>query len=568
MSVLASLLVFVGCVSLAAASLAVVRDSLTVDAAALSVFFGSVLAFFSWQSSRSLSKPFLRRPDGFDVLALVALGVVSLRHFLFLYSERDGVIRTLSPNNYGDLPLHLTYVAYFVKGARFWPANPIFTGESLHYPFGVDLFTAVLVKLGAPIGTVLPLLGLSGAAALAVALFAWGRGFAVAAFLFSGGLAGFQLLWTGVLEDYQAELAWKNLFLTLFVPQRGFLYALPAGLLLLWSWRRRLLRRESGLPALVEGLLWGAMPLFHIHSFLFVSVTFAIWVGAQRAFKAGLPTFLWAVVPATWCVTRLTSPGRAASFVWLKPGWLIEKHNGVPFLAVNFGLFLALAAWALAVAARRKSREHLLLLVPALGSFALLFVVMLAPADWDNTKLMVWSYLLMLPALSELVLDPLRPAWKAVAWSVLFFSGMVCVAASLRGRGFEVVRVAERDEVCLAVAALRADDRVATTPTFNHPVALCGQALVEGYAGHLWSHGISYRAVDERLHGLMMGEPDWRQRAKELGAAYLFWGPREASEFTASRRPWESQAPVIAVTGDGWGTLYDLRAPSLKGPEP
>jgi len=66
--------------------------------------------------------------------------VASLRHFLFLYVERDGVIRTLSPNNYGDLPLHLTYIAYFVKGARFWPANPIFTGESLHYPFGVDLF--------------------------------------------------------------------------------------------------------------------------------------------------------------------------------------------------------------------------------------------------------------------------------------------------------------------------------------------------------------------------------------------------------------------------------------------
>jgi hypothetical protein len=453
-----------------------------------------------------------------------------------------------------------------VKGARFWPANPIFTGESLHYPFGLDLFTAVWVKLGAPVGIVLPVLGLAGAAALAVSLFAWGRGFAVAAFLFSGGLAGFQLLWTGVLKDYQTELAWKNLFLTLFVPQRGFLYALPAGLLLLWSWRRRLARAESGLPALVEGLLWGTMPLFHIHSFLFVSVTFAIWVAAQRAFKAALPTFLWAVVPATWCVAQLTSPGRAASFVWLKPGWLIGKHNALVFLAVNFGLFLALVAGALAVAVTRRSREHLLLLVPALGSFALLFFVMLAPAEWDNTKLMVWSYLLTLPALSELVLDRLRPPLRAAAWLLLFFSGLVCVAASLRGRGFEVVRAAERDEVCLAAAGLTPDDRVATTPTFNHPVALCGQALVEGYAGHLWSHGISYRTVDERLRGLMMGDPDWRERAKELGATYLFWGPREASEFPGSRRPWESQAPVIAVTRDGWGALFDLRAPFVEGP--
>lgn len=559
-AVLACILVFVGVSTLAAAALASAVGFLSVVVAASAPVLGATVALYAWRVCRSFSQPSFSRPGALDVLALVAFTVVSLRHFLFLYSESDGLIRTLSPNNYGDLPLHLTYVSYFVKGARFWPANPIFTGETLHYPFGIDLFTAMLVKLGLPVALVLPAMGVLGSAALGVALYAWGRGFAVGAFLFSGGLGGFQLLWTGVLKDYQAELAWKNLFLTLFVPQRGFLYALPAGLLLLWSWRRRLLRKEQGLPSIVEGLLWGALPLFHIHSFLFVSVVFAVWALAAHTVRIALPTFLWAVLPATWCVVQLTSPGRAASFVWLKPGWLIERHNALVFLAVNFGLFLALAAWGLAVAVERKSREHLLLLVPALGSFALLFFVMLAPAEWDNTKLMVWAYLLMLPALSELVLEPMRPALRAAAWVVLFFSGTVCVAASLRGQGFEVVRVAERDEVCLAVAALPPDERVATAPTFNHPVALCGQALVEGYAGHLWSHGISYRAVDERLRGLMMGEPDWRQRAKDLGARYVFWGPREAGEFPGSRRPWEAGAPVIAVTRGGWGALYDLRA--------
>jgi hypothetical protein len=96
--------------------------------------------------------------------------------------------------------------------------------------------------------------------------------------------------------------------------------------------------------------------------------------------------------------------------------------------------------------------------------------------------------------------------------------------------------------------------------TFNHPVALCGQSLVAGYGGHLWSHGIQYRPVEERLRGLMMGEPDWRERAKSLGAAYLFWGPREESEFAGSRRPWEQAAPATTLTRGGWGSLYDLRA--------
>lgn len=558
MAALASLLVFVGISTLAGASLAVLRGSLTTDAAALSVVLGAVVASYSWRVCRRASLPPFPSMAALDGLALSAFVVVSVRHFLWLYFEKDGTLRTLNPNNYGDLPLHLTYIAHFVKGGRFWPDNPIFTGETLHYPFGIDLFTAVLVKLGLPVGFLLPAMGIAAAAALALALYAWGRGFAVAAFLFSGGLAGFQLLWTGVLKDYQADLAWKNLFLTLLVPQRGFLYALPAGLLLLWSWRRRLLRREDGLPSAVEGLLWGAMPLFHIHSFLFLSLILAVWAVAQGTVRAALPTFFWAVAPATWCVAQLTSPERTASFVWLKPGWLIGTQSPAVFLAVNFGFFLALAAWATAAAAARKSREHLLLLVPGLAGFAALFFVMLAPAEWDNTKLMVWCYLLMLPALTEVVLDRFSLPLKAVAWTVLFFSGAVCVASSLRGGGFEVARVEERDEVCRAVAPLSPDVRVATVQTFNHPVALCGQSLVAGYGGHLWSHGIQYRPVEERLRGLMMGEPDWRQRAWDLGAPYLFWGDREENEFAGSRRPWESEAAPIFR--GRFGSLYDLRA--------
>jgi hypothetical protein len=553
---LASLLVFVGISSLAAAMLALLRGSLTVGAAALGVVFGFVVASHSWRACRSLSMPSLRRPDVLDVLALAAFAVVAFRHFLWLYFERDGVLLTLNPNNYGDLPLHLTYIAHFVKGGRFWPENPIFTGETLHYPFGIDLFTAMLVKLGLPMGVVLPAMGVVGAAALGLALFAWGRSFAVAAFVFSGGLTGFQVLWTGEWKDYQAALAWKNLFLTLFVPQRGFLFAFPAGLVLLWSWRRRILQREEGLPPFVEGLLWGTMPLFHIHSFLFLSVVFAIWVIAERAVKAALPTFLWAVVPATWCVVQLTSPGRAASFVWLKPDWLIGTQNVLVFLAVNFGFFLVLAAWATAAALARKRREHLLLLIPALGLFAVFFFVMLAPAEWDNTKVMAWCYLLALPAMSEVVLDRLRMPVRVAAWALLFFSGFVCVASSLRGGGYEVARVEERDEVCRAVAPLPPNARVATVQAFNHPVALCGQALVAGYGGHLWSHGIVSGPVEGRLRALMMGEPDWRARAQELGARYLFWGFREDNEFAGSRRPWEAAATV--VSRGRFGTIYDL----------
>ena len=73
------------------------------------------------------------------------------------------------------------------------------------------------------------------------------------------------------------------------MPQRGFLLALPVGLLLLWSWRRRLLRGEPGLRRGSRALLWGALPLVHLHTFLFVSLLFAVWTVGGRPLAGGDP---------------------------------------------------------------------------------------------------------------------------------------------------------------------------------------------------------------------------------------------------------------------------------------
>src|SRR5262249_26797500 len=156
--------------------------------------------------------------------------------------------------------LHWTYVRFFARGASFWPANPIAAGDRLRYPLGVDLVTALLAQMGIALPTLLRVMGLLAGLLAAYGLYLWGRGFAVAAFLFSGGWAGLHFARSGWPTDMPDALAWKNLFLALFVPQRGFLFALPAGLLLLWSWRRRWLRGQTGLPSWIEGLWWGALP--------------------------------------------------------------------------------------------------------------------------------------------------------------------------------------------------------------------------------------------------------------------------------------------------------------------
>jgi hypothetical protein len=493
-----------------------------------------------------------------EVLALTAFAAVSIRQFGWLAFARGGERLTLLPYNYGDLPLHWTYVAHFARGARFWPENPVFTGERLRYPLGVDLLSAIPFQLGLPMPLVLVATGLAGAALTALALRRWGGAFAVAGFLFAGGLAGFELLWTGSLHDYQSAVAWKSLYLALFVPQRGFLLAMPAGLLLLWSFRQRLLRGGPGLAPWVEGLLWGTLPLVHLHTFLFVSVMAAAWAFGGGRWRSALPAFALALPLATWAVVQVTDRFRATSLLGWKPGWMIGGEGPLVFLLLNFGLFLPLALVALVRAARRRDREALLVLCPALGVLAALFLVRLAPWEWDNTKVMLWCYVAALPIVASHAVFPLRPLARAVVLAGLFFSGAVSVVAASVGEGGDLLVLDEEEHraVCGAVAAVSPDERVATAQTHNHPAALCGQPLVAGYSGHLWSHGLDSKPVEQSLARLMRGEGDWRAEARRLGARYLFWGPREAAAFATSTRPWESAGPPVA--SGPWGALYRI----------
>lgn len=537
-----ALLAFVGSSTLLATASAVVEGSLGPGIALASLLLGLVVAVLVFKSSRGLPPPAGSGSKAFETCVLFAFAVVALRHFLWLVSERDGAMWTLDPYNYGDLPLHWTYIRYFANGASFWPENPIFTGRRLQYPMGIDLFTALFVQLGVTQATALRLVGLAAAALLVPALRRWGGGFALAAFLFSGGLG--------------ASVEWKNLFLALFVPQRGLLYALPSGLVLLWSWRERLLRGGRGLPDWVEGLLWGTLPLFHLHTFLFVSLVYSVWAVAQRAVRRCLWTFLWALLPAVWTAWQVTDGFAAAALVWWKPGWTMGRTNAVLFLGRNFTLFLPLVLWAALRALRQPAREARLTIFPGLILFVSLFFVMLAPWDWDNTKMMIWCYLLVLPAVGDTVWS-LAPWPRGIVLLAALLPGALTIADSLGPRHrYQVFDVQETEAVCAAVSRLPVGERVATAQSFSHPIALCGHPIVAGYSGHLWSHGIRAREVEERLRSLMLGQPGWEETARSLQARYLFWGPREEENFAGSSRPWEvGRIPLAQGT---WGRLYAL----------
>jgi len=455
----------------------------------------------------------------------------------------------------------------------------------------------------------------------------------------------------------------------MFVTQRGWLYAIPAGLLLLWHWREKFFSeapvaatdpsavgsekandsgqipistrdyRKGPLPFWVELSLYASMPLFHLHTFLALTIVLLIGLLLERpsevTFIVGLarkeggsgigrlilhPT-TWpeifqgapirthsaallasALIPASFFVWLVTNHFRAASIFEWHPGWaqdssdfaapffrmggaanfgsstmfgaLLQKTwNGIiaPFFQFwlpNFGLWIPLAlalvgligwrVWKSGWRWGNRPPADIAFVLPAIVIFAVGYFIKTAPWDWDNLKLMVWGYFLILPFLWSDIIGRWAFPERAAMCVALFGSGFVTLLGGLSAGhpGFGLIERARLDNAGAAIRPLPVEARFAAYPTFNQPVLLQGRKAVLGYPGHLWTEGFNNTEANNRLTGLMNGAANWREAAKELRVRYIFWGQDEKTNYQSSSRPWEATSFLVA-SGD-WGAIYDL----------
>src|SRR2546430_573532 len=197
----------------------------------------------------------------------VCFAMFAVRSFCWLLYIDSSELKIQSPNNLGDLSLHLTMIKNFANGVALWPESPIFAFSKLRYPAGIDMFNALLSLIHIDLLIGLVWVGLLASLATFWGFYRWGGTFAVAGFLFNGGIVGFQFFKTFKFLDYQGTaadiahkpIAWKSIALSMLVTQRGWLYAIPAGLVLLWHWRAKFFSQSSvaggvdpGSPAVAE----------------------------------------------------------------------------------------------------------------------------------------------------------------------------------------------------------------------------------------------------------------------------------------------------------------------------
>ena len=638
-------LTFVNVSVVSALLIGMLADGLSNVIAKVAVILGVIVAAFAWAQTRDpgrslviadgeASAPTSSRNYGriwFWLLA-ACFGFFAFRSFGWVLYNDGNQWKVQSPNNLGDLALHITYIKNFALGVPLWPENPIHVFSNMRYPAGTDLFNALLLELGLDLARGLVWAGVIGSLAAFYALYRWGGEFGIAGFLFNGGIVGFYVLESFAFVDYQGvpQIAWKSLPLSMFVTQRGLLYALPAGLLLLCHWRAKYFAPIAGptdagggnqapaaaspgqrsrlqLPFWLELTLYGTMPLFHMHTFIALSLLAAFFfVIGDSAMRRQLAIMVGAAfLPATFFVYTITDHFRAGSMIEWQPGWVQnEGEFAAPFLSfwfVNFGLWIPIALLLIGTVCYRAYRssggngersrqktvstqrersigeefKRVALLTPSIlrsspalafilpGALIFLFAALVktAPWEWDNIKLFIWAYLLVLPFLwSELIARWPVPV-RAGICVALFGSGFVSLVGGLLANpgGFGFADRAELDMVAQAVRKLPAEARFAAFPTYNHPLLLQGRKVVLGYPGHLWTQGFDYSEIQKKLEALMRGAPDWREQARALQVRYLFWGREEKTQYAGSTRPWEREARMLA-TGS-WGAIYDLEAP-------
>jgi hypothetical protein len=604
----------------------------------------------------------------------VCFAMFAVRSFCWLFYIDGSDYKIQSPNNLGDLSLHLTLIKTFANGVPLWPDNPIYVFSKLRYPAGIDLFNALLLLVHVDLITGLVWVGLVASLATFYGFYRWGGTFAIAGFLFNGGIAGFQFFKTFKFLDYQGTaadvahrpIAWKSIALSMFVTQRGWLYAIPAALVLLWHWREKFFRqdvvvagdlsavasakaddsgtnqprqRKRPLPFWVAFSLYASMPLFNLHTFIALTVVliFALVLERPSELKfivnltrnegsSGLGRLIshprmWpeifrgapirrhaaamlaiALIPATFFVWLVTDQFRAASILKWNPGWaqnspdfaapffrmggaanfgsstafglLLQKTwNGVispffQFWLTNFGLWIPLAlallglvGWRIWKAGWRwgdRPPADVAFVLPAVVIFALGYFFKTAPWEWDNLKLMVWGYFLILPFLWSDIIGRWAFPERAAICIALFGSGFITLLGGLSAGhpGFGLIERARLDYAGAAIRPLPVEARFAAYPTFNSPILLQGRKVVLGYPGHLWTEGFEYGDVNNRLTALMNGAANWRDAAKALGVRYIFWGQDERTNYQSSSRPWEATSFLVA-SGD-WGAIYDL----------
>ena len=365
------------------------------------------------------------------------------------------------------------------------------------------------------------------------------------------------------------DMQWYTPLMAWWLPQRTLLFGFAAAIsVLLLVFAGASSHGPSWEPFALAGVLIGLLPIVHVQTLIALSILLFVLLWRRRR-REWLALVGIAVLLGGFRLAQLGLSQHGASvtpygtnvYPWLEPGWManagtVANPSGrLPlsignvftgaiqavamlstpqwwgFWFANLGIAVPLlAVVAIAAVARLTGLQAgrvmtaafpVPLLELALGAliiFAACNLVVFQSWNWDNTKLLVYWYLVIALLIGALATHWWKRVWPRVAALVLvapvLLTGALVVLRLLPWTPPEDAitgpyTIATAQEQQLASTIDRVTPKGAVFLTFGRPndpvLAVAGRIGVMGYGGWLWSYGISFETRYEDVQTMYNG---------------------------------------------------------------
>ena len=498
---------------------------------------------------------------------------------------------------YGDMSMHLGFITSLAVQQTFPPYYSILPTARICYPFLCDSVSASLYLLGTDLrwAYMIPM------------FFAFAQVFAgfwflareicrektapVLTFLFfflNGGLGmiyfrdknAFHELFTGFYKTptnlTEKGMRWVNVIADMLLPQRATLFGWAALLCCLYLLYRAVFQRDEHmwLPA---GILAGALPMIHTHSYLSLglfALCWMVWSARRDAFSKdwlrgwllfGLPAVALAVPQLL--IWTFRSVGGNEGFLRLNFDWVNGgQENWFWFWLKNIGplFILTPVAWVFAPKEQRAVFSGAILI------FVLCEFVVFQPNIYDNNKLLYVGYFFCCFLSADAVMKWFRSGKNTriknallalllvVSLNAGIFTLLREVVSGIPRYGYELFSPDEAAAAEYIRENTEPSSLFLTDDNHDNAVAvLTGRNILCGSPSYLYFHGLDYAPYQKMAERMYTDPAAFEEYRRSCGVDYVYVGYYERAKPGLIESYYRENYPAVFRSGDI--VIYDVR---------
>jgi hypothetical protein len=500
---------------------------------------------------------------------------------------------------WADWAVHLAGSAVFAfRPVTMWFENhPLFYGQSYNYPFVSSMISGLLMRAGADrtSAMVIPSI-VTSLFFLAVLYFFYNTILksrrqayvAITLFFMSGGL-GFIYYIQDVIRMHSLKAVYfpvreytfledkgiyfRNVFPAELLPQRSFLLGLAIGfflLLLLMRWLLNAPERSSVPEFFALGIPAGLLMIIHTHTYIaIVILCLCLTLSNMTSLKRMLAFALGAGLISLWLYATLHGKSMPSKWFALEWGWMSnnQREGMIPFIKfwlMNWGLLLPLALWG---TIQMRDYRHPMV-IGGWVLFALCNIIRFQPWNWDNSKLLTWSYLMLIIPAVRVLSYLWRSDRRVVKGVVIALTGLLIFSGGLEllrlmqsGRTTHRMWDASKIDMALNLQKiLKPDETVLTDDDhLNWVSSLAGGQILMGYRGWLWSYGINYSERENEIRLMYSGKPGAEELFSKYHVRYAVLSPSARTHFGANELLFLFKYKMVMKDQDT--RVYDVTSP-------